>query len=78
MFEAVVTFITYDEEEWNKDPTNIVPVTKVYRLEFDSEVDFRDWMHTARQYTVNTERLVADGEDSRYSSKHPQDDNLPS
>lgn len=77
MFEAVVTFVTYDEEEYKKDNTNIVPITKVYRLEFDTEVDFQEWMRESGQYTLSAERLVADGEDSCFSSRHPQDPNLP-
>lgn len=37
MFDAVVTFVTKDEDG--------ITITKVYRLEFESEADFQRWLH---------------------------------
>lgn len=34
-------------------------VTKVYRFEFETEVDVENWLSTAADYTVHNEQLTA-------------------
>jgi hypothetical protein len=34
-------------------------VTKVYRIEIETEEDFNDWLRIGHMYSVNTEQLVA-------------------
>lgn len=54
MFEAVVTFVTMTQ-----DAGATFPVTKVYRLEFDTEGDFETWLRLGDELTTSTERLGA-------------------
>ncbi len=49
MYDAVVTFVTTDPETGDV-------ITKVYRVEFESEEDFERWLTT--EYSLNVEKLT--------------------
>lgn len=56
MFEAIITFVEGESSE------NIsYPVTAVYRIEFETRLDFVEWMSRTKDIpgVVNTELLKA-------------------
>jgi hypothetical protein len=68
MYDAVITFVTKDR---NPDGTLVlddrnepVVITKVYRLEFESEMFFRAWLVSShvynRDFTCPTQLVVSD------------------
>ena len=51
MYDAVVTFVTFDTSEPDGEVRAATPmdpvVTKVYRIEFEGEEDFMQWLTNA-------------------------------
>jgi hypothetical protein len=60
MYEALVTFVTFDLDGEVRAATPMDPVvTKVFRLEFETEEDFNQWMDAAFKFALATEQLKA-------------------
>jgi hypothetical protein len=55
MYDAVITFVTYDE---STDPHIGSTITKVFRLEFENEQLFHLWLEQAQEYGVAIEQLT--------------------
>lgn len=60
MAEAVVTFVTTARKNENLGHEDVYVETKVYRIEFDTEDNFLDWLGEAERFGINTERLTSD------------------
>ncbi len=52
MYEAVVTFVTKDTGMFENDEVTPLVITKVFRLEFESERNFNKWLHNAANYRL--------------------------
>jgi hypothetical protein len=59
MFEAIVTYVGLDTEVYRGPEDRDIVVTKVYRLEFESERDFGIWMNSSPDAVLHKEFLKA-------------------
>jgi hypothetical protein len=48
MYDAVITFVTKDTDAVGNNPMTI---TKVFRVEFESEEAFIEWLKSSHAYT---------------------------
>jgi hypothetical protein len=63
MYDAVITFVTKDTSHTYPNVHHEPVITKVYRLEFESEVHFRNWLLMASTFgavDTPTQLVVSD------------------
>jgi hypothetical protein len=54
MYDAVITFVTTDTDPNEPYQGPPIVITKVFRLEFESEVHFRNWLLMASTFGADT------------------------